>query len=33
VLAAGLLFGDWLEKEEVFSYAFTFKDRLNFTAM
>jgi hypothetical protein len=33
MLAAGLLFGDWLEKEEVFSYAFTFKDRLNFTAM
>lgn len=31
--AAGLPFGEWLEREGVFSYAFTFKDRLNCTVL
>lgn len=33
IVAAGLPFGEWLEREGVFSYAFTFKDRLNCTVM
>ena len=28
-----LPFGEWLEREGVFSYAFTFKDRLNYTVL
>ncbi len=28
-----LPFGEWLEEEDVFSYAFTFKDRLNYTSL
>lgn len=33
VSGINLPFGDWLEREGVFSYAFTFKDRLNCTVM
>ncbi len=33
VLPGGLAFGDWLEQQGVFSYAFTFKDRLNWTVI
>ena len=33
IIAAGLPFGEWLEREGVFSYAFTFKDRLNCTVL
>lgn len=33
VTAAGLPFGAWLEREGVFSYAFTYKDKLNCTVM
>lgn len=29
----GLPFGEWLEREGVFSYAFTYKDRLNYTVL
>lgn len=29
--ASGLSLSDWLEREGVFSYAFTFRDRLNYT--
>jgi len=29
--AGGLAFAEWLEQNEVFSYAFVFRDRLNFT--
>jgi hypothetical protein len=32
-LPDGIPFGEWLEREGVFSYAFTFKDRLNYTVM
>lgn len=31
VLASPLPFGEWLEREQVFSYAFTYHDRLNCT--
>ncbi|GAB4497641.1 MAG: hypothetical protein OHK0019_31620 [Saprospiraceae bacterium] len=33
VSGISLPFSDWLDREGVFSYAFTFKDRLNFTVM
>lgn len=33
VVASGLPFGEWLEQAGVFSYAFTFKDRLNCTVI
>jgi len=33
LVAAGLPFGEWLEREGVFSYAFTFKDKLNCTVL
>ncbi|HND89283.1 MAG TPA: hypothetical protein PK971_13190, partial [Saprospiraceae bacterium] len=31
LVASGLPFGEWLEREQVFSYAFTYRDRLNCT--
>ena len=30
---SGLPFGEWLEGEPVFSYAFTYRDRLNYTVL
>lgn len=33
LLATGLPFGEWLDREGVFSYAFTFRDRLNYTVI
>ena len=33
ITASGMSLGDWLEKNGVFSYAFTFKDRMNYTRM
>ncbi len=33
IVSTGLTFGEWLEKEAVFSYAFTFKTRLNYTVL
>ena len=33
IISAGLPFSEWLEREDVFSYAFTFRDRLNYTVL
>jgi len=33
LLATRLSFSEWLDRESVFSYAFTFRDRLNFTVI
>lgn len=33
LLATGLPFGEWLNRESVFSYAFTHRERLNYTVM
>ena len=33
ISASGKPLGDWLEKNGVFSYAFTFKDRMNYTVL
>ncbi len=33
VTDTGLSFGEWLSREDVFSYAFTYRDRLNYTVL
>ncbi len=33
IIKTGLPFGEWLAQKDVFSYAFTYKNRLNYTCM